>query len=134
MKFLLLLILQILLGNRFVEQFNEADKSFDSMTKEQIEQMARDYSSLWAGTPIHVDDILKKDYYEAGFEAGAEWRIESVWHQPEEIPEDEKMAICMNNNKVLIGWCRGVRGWRETVKELDIIRWVYVDDLLPEEE
>lgn len=128
MKFLLLLILQISLGNRFVEQFNEADKSFDTMTKEQIERAVTD--SL-LNDPLELRET-SVGTFQQGFIAGANWRIESVWHKPTETPEDGKMVLCITKAGPFIGGPNNT-GWEESVREFGITGWAYVDDLLPEE-
>lgn len=37
-------------------------------------------------TLIQTSDIYRKCDFEDGFRDGAEWRIESVWHKPNEEP------------------------------------------------
>lgn len=42
------------------------------MKIEDIEKAAQEESGIWAPTPIHVQDIHRRDDFEAGFHAGVE--------------------------------------------------------------
>lgn len=104
------------------------------MKKEDIEKAARSYSSLWAGTPLHVNDILKKDDFESGFEDGAEWRIESVWHNVNrELPEDGRLILGIGEDTAFICGPNN-SGFAETASHLELKQWAYVDDLKPMED
>lgn len=104
------------------------------MDNEQIEQYAREYAkneNLIIGGFIDVA-------YERGFKAGAEWRINSVWHDKKEKPVckgerkfcdifyiSKKGYPCANtfsSNGFLL--YKGAE-WR------DVKYWAYVNDLLP---
>lgn len=104
------------------------------MKKEDIEKAARSYSSIWAGTPLHVNDILKKDDFESGFQDGAEWRIESVWHYTDkELPKIGKHVVTDEE-----GWLDFIaedkNDLKRIIKKYQFKRWAYVDDLKPMED
>lgn len=68
--------------------------------------------------------------YCKGFMEGADWRINSVWHDTSEKPDMSKEIIVIYPDKS----CRVFRpnGVWETLIEVDkFIRWAYVEDLLP---
>ena len=96
------------------------------MTKEDIEKAAIDYSGRDDGV------TLKTEIY--AFMAGAEWRINSVWHGKEEIPEVSRPVLAESiyadkriKHKVFI--LDYAPDWKE---KTTIVRWAYVSDLLPE--
>lgn len=68
-----------------------------------------------------------------GFIHGSEWRINSVWHEVKDgLPEDGKMVLFETSFGVFIG-----RSWKfscDEVRELTIMRWAYVEDLMPGKE
>ena len=107
------------------------------MTKERIKKMAIEYSKgkyggenakMWAIAQIHAG----RD----GFIAGADWRINSVWYKPEEVPEV--------NARLLVECAKGFELWTleqglsphwKAIVELNkITRWAYLNDLIPTED
>lgn len=68
------------------------------------------------------------------FIAGAEWRINSVWHNMSEEPKCKCMLALYNNGCVItINW-DGDMKWEKMNKLYRIEKWAYVKDLLPDEE
>lgn len=43
------------------------------------------------GVPSGISDI--KEFIALGFENGSEWRINSVWHDASEVPEEQSVAL-----------------------------------------
>ena len=123
------------------------------MTREQIEKEARGYiSDVYAG-----DGYFLPDYEEEvrdGFIAGAQWRIDSVWHDmKKEVPQvygeyENEVAPsipCLVRGYLSTGYGYGVRYWNVSYEVWDdeesddyecdkdkIEEWAYLDDLLPE--
>lgn len=63
-----------------------------------------------------------------GFVAGAEWRINSVWHEASEMPEHKFALVeydCFPKGHGYVV----VPDPREVIKA--ITRWAYIEDLLP---
>lgn len=62
------------------------------MTREDIEKAAKKYANENAYIPsdIYVENnmIEMKESFAEAFKEGAEWRINSVWHDAEEQPKD----------------------------------------------
>lgn len=96
------------------------------MKRKDIEKAAIDYSGRDGGV------TLKTEIY--AFTAGAEWRINSVYHKASEEPECGEMAlaICEGNNTFICGPYH--YDWETTVENFNIIKWAYVRDLIPETE
>ena len=108
------------------------------MNRETIEKAA---ASLLENSGFHGEE---KDLVELGFRHGANWRINSVWHDVQkELPAPDKTVIaeyiidgerdyCFTHRsespRVSVdkhGFCFYIRG-------AEIIRWAYLEDLLPD--
>ena len=89
------------------------------MNRETIEKAARDYVKPTASIIPVAEAIAAKE----GFIAGAEWRINSVWHDVNEEPIYWKLIIR-----------KDILGDYDLGCELkhDTISWAYLDDLVPE--
>lgn len=95
------------------------------MIKEDTKKAANDF----ADREYEYNDIDRNALYK-GFYWGAQWRINSVWHDASEKPDMSKEIIVIYPDKS----CRVFRpnGVWETLIEVDkFIRWAYVEDLLP---
>jgi hypothetical protein len=69
------------------------------------------------------------------FKAGAEWRINSVWHKPSDIAEPGKDCLVEHmdidgNVCICIDW-RSEYEWVKSCYYNKILRWAYIKDLLP---
>lgn len=104
------------------------------MNREQIEKAAKDYAyKTWAGGGFECAS-------EDSFIAGAEWRINSVWHKNYTvIPDAERPALLElkdPDSHEIVYKMDSYSGyeWRElTHYEIaGLIRFVYIDELLPE--
>lgn len=105
------------------------------MTREQIEKAARmEMSSYYADEeyPCDIKDI-QSDFIEA-FSKGAAWRINSVWHDKSERPEiDRKILTYFGTKCFEIDFlCKEDFDWEYYADKSGIVRWAYIDDLLPE--
>lgn len=107
------------------------------MTKEQIQNEAVEYAKgkyggesakMWAIAQIHAG----RD----GFIAGADWRINSVWHKPEEVPEVGRQILVDK----IVGFELYILvksiffHWKEIAQYNYVVRWAYIDDLIPTED
>lgn len=97
------------------------------MTKEQLEKAAVDYVQLLPfGDDFHDLDI------ERAYRAGANWRINSVWHDAKEKAEEGSLIFIESRRMdVFMEYFYGE--WNEMVRKYVIKRWAYMTDLLPEE-
>ena len=119
------------------------------MTREQIERAAKENASTHFG-------LINKEWWarKNGFEDGARWRINSVWHDmKKEVPQvygeyENEVAPsipCLVRGYLSTGYGYGVRYWNVSYEVWDdeecddyecdkdkIEEWAYLDDLLPE--
>lgn len=101
------------------------------MDRETIEKAALEHALNTTGL-----DYIGEVECENGFIAGAEWRINSVWHSADEEPENDRLILvrrCLLQSNVyyelklkaaLPYWKRGARFKGG---------WAYLSDLLPTE-
>ena len=95
------------------------------MTREQIEKAALLFAGAgeWGECPYNPDA-------KNGFMAGAQWRINSVWHDDISECKDVKRWIVVGYNNGYVDVLPDIRDL-DGVKDL-VVRVAYVDDLLPE--
>lgn len=113
------------------------------MTQEDIEKAANQISF------IETTDARERFLLRSGFKAGASWRINSVWHDADSDQEPEEGKLCLLEVEVYdedgeryidyVSSQWGRFGWTEDYLEIierrsvryKIIRWAYVEDLIP---
>lgn len=102
------------------------------MTKEQIDKAVDEY----IGYPREMDEGIETTMRRNAFKDGVDWRINSVWHKPEEVPEvDKNMLIkSVKGCKLLIITTRLSPYWDSIVANNQITSWAYVEDLIPTED
>lgn len=109
------------------------------MTKEQIEEASEKFAEenvLYPEVSCESDIITLEESIIAAFKDGADWRINSVWHKPEEVPEV--------NARLLVECAKGFELWTleqglsphwKAIVELNkITSWAYLNDLIPTED
>lgn len=101
------------------------------MKKEDIRKVAIDSVGFAGGD--HIEKAVVNVAVEA-FVFGAQWRIKTVWHDVEMEPEDGRFTLLQCGDGLCLIGGPQYWEWEDTVKQLDIKRWAYVGDLLPEEE
>lgn len=99
------------------------------MNKETIEKAA-----LELCTTEGQEEWLK-DYGRNCFIEGANWRINSVWHNPCDIAEPGKDCLVEHmdgdgNVCIRIDW-RSEYEWVNACHYDKVLRWAYLDDLIP---
>ena len=92
------------------------------MTREELQKAAKGYSGENSDTWAH-------EYF--GFITGAEWRINSIWHDASEKPQDLRMLVAINKDGFPLVCGPNNTHWEETVKVFEVAKWAYIDDLLP---
>lgn len=100
------------------------------MTQEQIERAADLYSAN--ATPTFVDGCFARHATADAFEAGAQWRINSVWHPINEDPGYGKYILVHFKSGNFTSWfaCADILS---DFKRFEVEEWAYVVDLLPTE-
>ena len=100
------------------------------MTREQIEKAAKE---TLVNEPIELQ-ATKVGAFQRGFVAGAQWRINSVWHDlPNDLPQKENTWILLElifEGRLVYLPVEWVNDGEEISKQ--VTRWAYIDDLLPE--
>lgn len=124
------------------------------MTKEDIEKAAvgairenygcngkypcteRDYCQYGTGKNTAFDcNECGADEFNEGFIVGAEWRINSVWHDIKEKPKLNKFFIFQNEcNEWETDCLYQQTKWKLYVAANDLVRWAYIEDLIPNTE
>lgn len=79
------------------------------------------------------DDFEEVFEFTNGFMVGAEWRINSVWHDAKEQPRRDTWYIAQVGDDGFDSFVDSVN-WEEFARDLNIIRWAYIRDLLPNTE
>ena len=98
------------------------------MTKEQIEKAAKENASTHFGQ-INKEWWARKN----GFEDGAQWRINVVWHDRIEKPDTSKELILMYpNGSVRVTLLNPNLTFDGFLSVDTFIKWAYVSDILPE--
>lgn len=91
------------------------------MTREQIEKAANDQFKR-TGFNNEALGLIKM-----GFRRGAEWRINSVWHSPDELPRIGSYVVAVyEDSHIYFG---KVKDYSNSVP---VKTWAYIDDLMPE--
>lgn len=101
------------------------------MTQKEINKASEDFSER----EYEIGDIDKGPLYK-GFYHGAIWRVNSVWHDAREQPKCDTFFIYENvirafHVDVVFPPEDEVFVWEDYVKDWGLIRWAYIEDLLP---
>lgn len=95
------------------------------MTQEEIERAAVD-------SCVFERDIFNPEltpYYEQGFKDGANWRIDSVWHDVDkELPKYNRHVV---NEDWFDFIAKDEKDLKRIMNQYPYKRWAYVDDLKP---
>ena len=96
----------------------------------------RDYCIYGTGKNTAFDcNECGADEFNEGFIAGANWRINSVWHDASENPKLNKFFVFENKcNEWETDCLYQHQKWNLYVAVNDLIRWAYIEDLLPNTE
>lgn len=67
------------------------------------------------------------------FMKGADWRINSVWHDVNQEPSEKRVLIVIESDGHISqsNFMVGVDIWEDFIKDADIVKWCYKEDLLP---
>lgn len=108
------------------------------MKREDIEKAAKNYTIGKTHfrrnvlKEVDADDyVLRKDNCYEDFMAGAEWSISSAWHDARETPQHSGMLIAIKQDETPIVCGPNNSNWKITVRIFHIVRWAYIENLLP---
>lgn len=107
------------------------------MTRKDIDKAAGDYSGSILGCKGSSVTVKRQSFID-----GAKWRINSIWHDVEESPKQGSLIAVFDGKDMhlwraedIVNMINGIRVVSITVKECfvrqHIIKWAYVEDLLP---
>ena len=66
------------------------------------------------------------------FMKGAEWRINNVWHDINEIPEDGRIIVLLGKYRAIIIYGPNMMYYKESViMDGGFLKWAYKEDLIP---
>jgi hypothetical protein len=109
--------------------------------KQTIKEAAREARMASAetlttyGTHTSLDDftyLSHDEIAEAAFIKGADWRINSVWHDASERPDKGKMLIVEDIDSAYdLVYLTKSKPWEELSEKNHYMRWAYIEDLLP---
>lgn len=110
------------------------------MKKKIIENAAKEYDES-----LTYSSVKEQYDVEKAFVKGAEWRINSIWHDVEESPKQGSLIAVFDGKDMhlwraedIVNMIYGIRVVSITVKECfvrqHIIKWAYIEDLLPTKE
>ena len=97
------------------------------MTREQIEKAAGEYSGSVLG---FKDNPVVMNKHKA-FMDGAQWRINSVWHDASEKPDKNQLVVFECRKTYGRGYSVNFGENYDLMKNV-LLSWAYVIDLLPE--
>ena len=108
------------------------------MNKETIEKAAYNYTlNDKEGAKDIYELNVKEEIASTAFVVGAQWRINSVWHNSDEEPEERKEILVEYRFMTPDGEIEVRKEVVESLDDLsdiycDVLNWAYLDDLLPE--
>lgn len=118
------------------------------MKKEDIEKAAINHINNVLDSTIDCTVINnEEDNYEAGrrdalfdfgsdiFKAGADWRINSVWHDSKDIPKESSAILAIRSDgSTEIVYFINILRWRSLIKRCGFVKWAYIKELIPNKE
>lgn len=104
------------------------------MKKEDIETAAKKEAENLACLVYYGGSAISQEDIENAFVKGAEWRVNSAWHNTIEKPKNGAMIIALRSKYSPIVCGPFNFDWEETVEVFSLKKWAYVEDLLPNTE
>jgi hypothetical protein len=95
------------------------------MIKEDIEKAANEF----ADREYEYNDIDRNALYK-GFYWGAQWRINSVWHDVSEPPKPDKLIYILRKDGI-IKQIYTYDGVDKLFNTLMVYKWAYIEDIIP---
>jgi hypothetical protein len=96
--------------------------------KQTVEEAAKEYADdNYPGSDLGIRIMAAN-----AFEAGAEWRINSIWHDNTNIPDDNKFCVfTLSDGNCGCGYYHKKDNtiWYENFS--NVVRWAYFEDITP---
>lgn len=96
------------------------------MKQEQYDQAAIEYDDSLIYLSVRDQNDVQK-----AFKTGARWRINIVWHDITEMPENNRILLCITDHGCDIFGPNNSE-FKEIVEYFHIKKWAYIDDLKPD--
>lgn len=99
------------------------------MSKEDIQKAKAENAERIANIAYSGGGHIGQDDLETAFENGADWRINSVWHDVDnELPEYNRHVV---NEDWFDFTAKDEKDLKRIMNQYPFKRWAYVDDLKP---
>ena len=99
------------------------------MAKDDIKKAKAENAERIANIAYSGGGHIGQDDLETAFENGAEWRINSVWHDVDnELPEYDRHVV---NEDWFDFIAKDEKDLKRIMNQYPFKRWAYVDDLKP---
>lgn len=102
------------------------------MSKEDYEIKAIENAEIYSDK--HGLNFEERCAYKLGFEDGANWRINSLWHYDKSSPMLNKPFLFVCRKGAIVLQLRSEKDWGLFVKDLIFVKWAYIEDLIPTNE
>lgn len=104
------------------------------MKREDIERIAELETERYSkGAAIYAE--CERDIYKDGFMAGADWRINNIWHTCKKEPDKGRLLLVEDIDSAYeLVYLTQSKPWKELTEKNHYMKWAYVEDLLPTEE
>lgn len=104
------------------------------MKREDIENAAKKEAENLACLVYYGGSAISQEDVENACVNVAEWRINSVWHDVKEMPENNRMILIIMKHDIPTVLGPDNTFFREEIKDRHIQRWAYIKDLIPNTE
>jgi len=110
------------------------------MKREDIEKVKVENAERIANIAYSGGGHIGQDDLEAAFENGADWRINSVWHDAKDVPQPFRAFVILHDteNDFMMLTQHSITcdsDYNVIYQENDnMIAWAYIEDLIPNTE
>lgn len=101
------------------------------MTNEDVCKAAESYEDGLIYYSIKDQCDIQK-----AFKEGADWRINTAWHDATEVPKKKGYILVRTKCFGFVTWHINVEPeeWNKICKDNQVVEWAYIEDLIPNKE
>lgn len=101
------------------------------MTNEDVCKAAESYEDGLIYSSIKDQCDIQK-----AFKEGANWRINTAWHDATEVPKKKGYILVRTKCFGFVTWHINVEPeeWNKICKDNQVVEWSYIEDLIPNKE
>ena len=98
-----------------------------------------DEKKINQATEKYLEEEGYKPYIEQSFKDGAEWAqeefVKSLWYEASETPMQNRHIIALSKAQMVVYDFEFTKKneWKKDFQQCKIVRWAYLDDILPKE-